>query len=298
MSTLTAQRQAQDTREQFFDELPQSVRLNTELTERLKSHYLTNSPKQVAMTLVSCIQGRVWEAVAFMAGAERHQEVRQYTPLQWMRECIGVEPDELMRTVAGDLADPEEAASAAKTLTELVKAEEPQTFRRYLADVELPKGIKLPGWRRLLQEKAKIPGGPWVEAQAALDREVKADASKGGRPPKTDGGPPQVIGTRVESTSRDGIRRRLERYAADPDACAERGVKPEQVDRALTLFLRGQLSAAAAEREAGLAKPRNQAARLRMGGTVNDIAMRLIDAMGRDKAAELATALASLLASP
>lgn len=292
MSTLTAQRQAQDTREQFFDELPQSVRLNTELTEKLKSHYLTNSPKQVAMTLVSCIQGRVWEAVAFMAGAERHQEVRQYTPLQWMRECIGVEPDELMRTVAGDLADPEEAASAAKTLTELVKAEEPQTFRRYLADVELPKGIKLPGWRRLLQEKAKIPGGPWVEAQAALDREVQRPV---GRPEGNCAGPGQL---RPRDGTRDNIRRRLERYAADPAACAERGIKPEQVDRALTLFLRGQLSAAAAEREAGMAKPRNQAARLRMGGTVNDIAMRLIDAMGREKAAELATALASLLASP
>jgi hypothetical protein len=297
MSTLTAQRQAQGVRQQFFDELPQSVRLNTELSERLKSHYLTNSPKQVAMTLVSCIQGRVWEAVAYMAGAERHQEVRQYTPLQWMRECIGVEPDELMRTVAGDLADPEEAASAAKTLTELVKAEEPQTFRRYLADVELPKGIKLPGWRRLLQEKAKIPGGPWVEAQAALDRDAKGEA--GDNQHTGSGGPPLPKGiTKAEHGTRDNIRRRLERYAADPAACAERGVKPEQVDRALTLFLRGQLSAAAAEREAGLAKPRNQAARLRMGGTVNDIAMRLIEAMGRDKAAELATVLASLLAEP
>jgi hypothetical protein len=293
MPTITAQKQAQDMREQFFDELPQDVRLNTELTEKLKSHYLTNSPKQVAMTLVSCIQGRVWEAVAYMAGAERHQQVRSYTPLQWMRECIGVEPDELMRTVAGDLADPEEAASAAKTLTELVKAEEPQTFRRYLCDVELPKGIKLPGWRRLLQEKAKIPGGPWVEAQAALDREAKP--GQGARTDLTRG--PRQVATATPGT-RDSIRRRLERYAADPAACAERGTKPEQVEEALTLFLRGQLNAAAAERHAGLAKPRNQAARLRMGGTVNDIALRLIDAMGRDKAAELATTLATLLAAP
>lgn len=294
MSSVTAQQLAQEIKEQFFDELPQHVRLNTELTERLKGHYLTNSPKQVAMTLVSCIHGRVWEAVAYMAGAERHQQVRQYTPLQWMRECIGVEPDELMRTVAGDLADPEEAASAAKTLTELVKAEEPQTFRRYLADVDLPKGIKLPGWRRLLQEKAKIPGGPWVEAQAALDREVQRPVGTNRFTSDSCEGPSQL--NRPVTGTRDNIRRRLEKYAADPSACAERGVKPEQVDHALTLFLRGQLSAAAAEREAGLAKPRNQAARLRMGGTVNDIAMRLIEAMGRDKAAELATTLAALLA--
>lgn len=295
MTPVTAQQQAQETRAQFFADLPQEIRLNTELTEKLKSHYLTNSPKQVAMTLVSCIQGRVWEGIAYMAGAQRHQEVRSYTPLQWMRECIGVEPDELMRTVAGDLADPEEAASAAKTLTELVKTEEPQTFRRYLADVELPRGIKLPGWRRLLQEKAKIPGGPWVEAQAALDREVQQPVGTNRFTSSSTGGPPVL--SHPERGTRDNIRRRLEKYAADPAACAERGTKPEQVEEALSLFLRGQLNAAAAERHAGLAKPRNQAARLRMGGTVNDIAMRLIEAMGRDKATELATALATLLAT-
>lgn len=296
MPSITAQQQAQERRDQFFDELPQEVRLNTELTERLKGHYLTNSPKQVAMTLVSCIQGKVWEAIAYMAGAERHQEVRSYTPLQWMRECIGVEPDELMRTVAGDLADPEEAASAAKTLTELVKEEEPQTFRRYLADVELPKGIKLPGWRRLLQEKAKIPGGPWVEAQAALDREVQRPVGTN-RFTSDSGEGPSLLSKPAPGT-RDNIRRRLERYAEDPAACKERGTKPEKVEQALALFLRGQLSAAAAEREAGLAKPRHQDVRLRMNGTVQDVAMRLIEAMGRDKAAELATTLASLLAEP
>ena len=286
----TSQQQAQETREQFFDDLPPSVRLNTELTERLKSHYLTNSPKQVAMTLVSCIQGRVWEAVAYMAGAERHQQVRSYSPLQWMRECIGVEPDELMRTVAGDLADPEEAASAAKTLTELVKAEEPQTFRRCLVDVELPNNVKLPGWRRLLQEKAKIPGGPWVAAQAALDREVQSPAH---RPTGKSEGPSQL---RPATGTRDNIRRRLERFAEDPAACAEKGTKPEKVEKALALFLRGQVSAAGAERAAGLAKPKNLAARLRMGGTPTDIAMRLIDAMGKEKAAELVTSLVALLA--
>lgn len=293
MSFSTAQQQAQQLKDHFFDGLPQEVRLNTELTEKLKSHYLTNSPKQVAMTLVSCIQGRVWEAVAYMAGAERHQQVRSYTPLQWMRECIGVEPDELMRTVAGDLADPKEAASAAKTLTELVKAEEPQTFRRCLADVELPKGIKLPGWRRLLQEKAKMPGGPWVEAQAALDTEAKP-----GQGTRTDlGRGPREVATANPGT-RDNIRRRLERYAEDPSACKERGTKPEKVEQALALFLRGQLSAAAAERQAGLAKPRHQDVRLRMNGSVHDIAMRLIEAMGKDKAAELAITLATLLKVP
>jgi len=67
----------------------------------------------------------------------------------------------------------------------------------------------------LLQEKAKIPGGPWVAAQAALDREVKVDASKGGRPSKTAGGPP-VVSAEAQRGTRDNIRRRLERFAEDP----------------------------------------------------------------------------------
>jgi hypothetical protein len=117
--------QAEQDASAWLSTLPLEVRVNTVATEALHESWLTNSPKQVAVQFVDCVKQRTWESVAYMPAVESKREVKHYTPIQWMRECIGAEPDELFRVVCGELIPEESAAPAAVSLVRLMAEEEP-----------------------------------------------------------------------------------------------------------------------------------------------------------------------------
>ena len=98
-------------------------------------------------------------------------------------------------------------------------------------------------WRALLKGNEKREGGPWVEAAAELDRETKREAGDnqhGGH-----AGPALPKGaTRAPEGTRDGVRRRLEKYAKDSAACKEKGTTAERVKKALVCSLEPQVPAA------------------------------------------------------
>jgi len=272
-------------RDQWLRTLPQEVRLNTDLTQQLCVALTDNSPAKIASLLATCIRSRAWEAIAEFN--DRDPKVVAYEPLQWCRQCLHQEPDELMRVVASPLPEPEVGAGAAIELIHLVKQHEPTTFR-VLLDPEDPRN-----WRALLKGNEKREGGPWVEAAAALDRETKrqaGDNQHGGH-----GGPPLPGITRAEASSRDGIRRRLEKYAADPAACKEKGTTLKRVKQALRDFLAGQ-PAQACVRAAGLASPnQDKGARIRINGPAYEVARRLIEHLGATDAAAIAAAITNQL---
>jgi hypothetical protein len=269
-------------RETWLRTLPQEVRLNTDLTQQLCVALTDNAPAKIASLLATCIRSRAWEAIAEFS--DRDPKVVAYEPLQWCRQCLHHEPDELMRVVASPLPEPEVGAGAAIELIHLVKQYEPTTFR-VLLDPEDPRN-----WRALLKGNEKREGGPWVEAAAELDRETKREA---GMPEKT-----EVAHLHLEKPSqgtRDNIRRRLEKYAGDPAACSEKGTTAKRVKQALRDFLAGH-PAQACVRAAGLASPnQDKGARIRINGPAHEVARRLIDHLGTTDAAAIAAAITHLL---
>lgn len=271
-------------RDQWLRTLPQEVRLNTDLTQQLCVALTDNSPAKIASLLATCIRSRAWEAIAEFN--DRDPKVVAYEPLQWCRQCLHQEPDELMRVVASPLPEPEVGAGAAIELIHLVKQYEPTTFR-VLLDPEDPRN-----WRALLKGNEKREGGPWVEAAAALDRETKL-----GQGTRSDLVPArhQVQATRAPEGTRDGIRRRLEKYAGDPAACKEKGTTVKRVKQALRDFLAGQ-PAQACVRAAGLASPnQDKGARIRINGPAYEVARRLIEHLGATDAAAIAAAITNQL---
>ncbi len=178
-------------RQTWLRTLPQEVRLNTDLTQQLCVALTDNSPAKIASLLATCIRSRAWEAIAEFN--DRDPKVVAYEPLQWCRQCLHHEPDQLMHVVASPLPEPEVGAGAAIELIHLVKQYEPTTFR-VLLDPEDPRN-----WRALLKSNEKREGGPWVEAAAELDRELRLGQGK-----RTD----LVVGhhevVRAEASSRDG----------------------------------------------------------------------------------------------
>jgi len=277
--------QKTERRQAWLNTLDQEIRLKTDLTQQLCEALTDNAPARIASLLATCIRSRAWEAIAEYS--DREPRVVAYEPLQWCRQCLHHEPDELMRVVASPLPEPEIGAGAAIELIHLVKQYEPSTFS-LLLDKEDPRN-----WRALLKDNEKREGGPWIDAAAELDRETKPGQGK-----RTDlvGGPHQVA--RAESGTRDNIRRRLEKYAKDPAACKEKGTTTKKVKQALRNFLAGH-PAQACVRDAGIASANQvKGSRIRINGPAHEVARRLIDHLGSANAAAIATAITHQLTKP
>lgn len=268
-------------RDQWLRTLPHEVRLNTDLTQQLCEALTDNAPARIASLLATCIRSRAWEAIAEFSDLD--PKVVAYEPLQWCRQCLHQEPDELMRVVASPLPEPEVGAGAAIELIHLVKQYEPTTFR-LLLDPEDPRN-----WKALLKGNEKREGGPWIEAAAELDRETKREEGRPTTAMAHSGYDRPAPGTR------DSIRRRLEKYAGDPAACKEKGTTTKRVKQALRNFLAGH-PAQACVRDAGLASPnQDKGARIRINGPAYEVARRLIEHLGQSEAAAIAAAISHQL---
>lgn len=272
-------------RDEWLRTLPQEVRLNTDLTQQLCEALTDNSPARIASLLATCLRSHSWEAIAEFS--DKEPRVVTYEPLQWCRQCLHHEPDQLMRVVASPLPEPEVGAGAAIELIHLVKQYEPSTFC-LLLDPADPRN-----WRALLKGNEKREGGPWVEAAAELDRETKRETG-GDRRSKDF----KASGARFEKPttgSRDGVRRRLEKYAGDPAACKEKGTTTKRVKQALRNFLAGHPAQVCA-REAGLTTPsRAKGARFSINCPAHEVARRLIKSLGENEAAAVAAAITQQL---
>jgi len=229
MTTQHEQRADQEA-EQWLRSLPPEIRSHTVSTQALKEHWITNSPKQLAVTFVDCVSQRAWDGIAYMPSVESKREVRHYTPLQWMRECIGAEPDELMRTVAGHLPNAEEASAAAITMIDLLKDEEPDTLRELCRDYRHGESNML-GWNslfKMLQEADPV----WSQAQAQLQEAVKGKPGGNGSNQHTKSNsahraekrPDPTVASYGKPTDRKSrLIRTLTNLKEDPEACKAKG---------------------------------------------------------------------------
>tara|TARA_A100001201_G_scaffold136307_1_gene125193 strand:- start:2022 stop:2945 length:924 start_codon:yes stop_codon:yes gene_type:complete len=285
--------------EEWLRTLPKEVRINTLTTQTIKEHWLTNSPRQLAIAFVDAVQQRVWLQVAYMPAVESKRTVRSYSPLEWMRECIGAEPDELMRTVAGHLPSAEEGSAAAVSLIRLMRDEDPETLRELCKDYRHGES-NMPGWNKLFGMLQDVDG-VWGEAQAELQEAVKG---KPGRPTKGEGeNPAQCAGNNPTNGAswkpkdrKSRLVRTLANLEANPDECKKRGTTPEKVAVAKSRLVRGLTpSVEAAKREAGIAASTKPAGGLGVRGAADDVAERLIRMVGADHAKRIASAILEAL---
>lgn len=298
MTTQHEQRADRDA-EEWLQSLPPEIRAHTVSTQALKEHWITNSPKQLAVTFVDCVRQRAWDGIAYMPSVESKREVRHYTPLQWMRECIGAEPDELMRTVAGHLPSAEEASAAAITMIDLLKDEEPDTLRELCRDYRHGESNML-GWNslfKMLQEADPV----WAQAQAQLQEAVKGKPGRparqaGENPPHRGGNNPTNGANHQPKDRKSRLIRTLANLKDNPDACKEKGTTPEKVATALTRLVRGITpSVEAAKREAGIALSTKPAGGLGIRGAAEDVARRIIATVGAEQARRIADAIVQQL---
>ena len=293
MTTQHEQSADQET-EQWLKSLPPEIRAHTVSTQALKEHWITNSPKQLAVTFVDCVSQRAWDGIAYMPSVESKREVRHYTPLQWMRHCIGAEPDELMRTVAGHLPNAEEASAAAITMIDLLKDEEPDTLRELCRDYRHGESNML-GWNslfKMLQEADPV----WGQAQAQLQEAVRnpkgSNQHTSGGAPHRAAADPTLAADRKPKDRKSRLIRTLTNLKEDPEACKAKGTTPEKVQEALTKLVRGITpSVEAAKREAGIALAAKPTGGLGIRGAAADVARRIIATVGAEQARRIADSI-------
>jgi len=282
--------------EEWLRTLPKEVRINTLATQTIKEHWLTNSPRQLAIAFVDAVKQQVWLQIAYMPSVASKRAVRSYSPLEWMRECIGAEPDELMRTVAGHLPSAEEGSAAAVSLIHLMRDEDPDTLRELCKDYRHGES-NMPGWNKLFGMLQDVDG-VWGEAQVELQEAVKNPAHRPkNSAQRADLSDPTVGACGKPTDRKSRLVRTLTNLEQNPEECRKKGTTVEKVKAAKSRLVRGLTpSVEAAKREAGIVSPKPSAG-LGVRGAANDVAQRLIRMVGAEHAKRIAHAVLEALGS-
>ena len=289
--------------DEWLQSLNPTVRINTQISEMIHELWIANSPRQLAIVFTDAVKQRVWEQIAYLPAVESKRKVRSYTFMGWMREYIGAEPDEFIRTITGHNPSADEGSAATIATVQLMADEEPDTLRELCVDHRNGETNML-GWDGLLKQK-EATDPAWSAARVALQEAVRNKRGGNGsnqhtksnashRDAKQD--PTLSESNRMPKDRKSRLVRTLINLANDPDECKKKGLKNEEVKAALSRLVRGlSPSVEASKREAGLAVSKKPSAGLGVRGAADDVAKRLIRMVGADHAKRIATAVLEAL---
>lgn len=283
---------------EWLNSLDPKIRANTQVSEMVHELWITNSPRQLAIVFTDAVKQQVWEQIAYMPAVESKREVRSYTFMGWMREVIGAEPDEFVRTITGHNPSADEGSAATIATVNLMAEEEPNTLRELCKDYRHGESNML-GWDGLLKQKESTDPA-WSAARVALQEAVRNPVgtnqhNSGGSAHRAEADP--TIGASGKPKDRKSrLIRTLTNLASNPDECKTKGTTPEKVEAAKARLVRGLTpSVEAAKREAGISVPAKPHGGLGVRGAANDVAKRLIKTVGAEHAKRIANAVLEML---
>jgi hypothetical protein len=300
--TTSHELQAIASAEDWFKSLDPSVRINYYTTQQIHELWQTNSPKQLAIAFADAVNQRVWEQVPFLPAVASKREIRSYSMVGWLRDLIGAEPDEFMRTIAGHNPSANEGSNAAELMIRQLAAEEPDSLRELCQDYRHGE-TNMIGWDGLLKQKESTDPA-WGVARAALQEAVKNGRGGNGANQHTKSNSPHrgekqdpTLGKNGMPTDRKSrLIRTFTNLENNPDECEKKGTTPEKVAAAKSRLVRGlSPSCEASKREAGIALSTKPSAGLGVRGAADDVAKRLIRMVGADHAKRIATAILETL---
>lgn len=296
--TTAHEQAAKTSADEWLKSLDPTIRINTKVSEHIHELWLSNSPRQLAIAFADAVRQRIWEQIAYMPSVASKREVRSYTFMGWMRELIGAEPDEFIRTITGHNPSADEGSTATIAMVELLAEEEPNTLRELCLDHRNGETNML-GWDGLLKQKESTDPA-WSAARVALQEAVRNPVgtnqhNPGGSARCAEADP--TIGASGKPKDRKSrLIRTLANLAANPAECKTKGTTPEKVEAAKARLVRGLTpSVEAAKREAGIALPSKPHGGLGVRGAANDVAKRLIKTVGAAQAKRIANAVLEML---
>ena len=293
LATLEAKR--------WISSLPRDIQLKTLSTQILKEHWTTKNSPALSSALVDCLKQKAWEKVAYMPSIKSKREVKEYRrAIEWIRDCLGIEPDELMRTLTGYQSSVNEASEAVTLLVELIANEEPTTLTQLCNDFKFGES-KMIGWDKLLGLMKDIDPA-WGKAYYRLKELTNSktnnliDSSAKNQQELDDICKTTKLNNKIlPLDSRSRLIRTLTKLKNRPLLCKSRGTTTERVSETLNRFLRGLIpSVQAAKREAGLVYKVKSYKAISIGGNPKSIAKKIIRTIGKNSANQIANQILEL----
>lgn len=285
----------------WLSSLPRDIQLKTLSTQILKEHWTTKNSSALSSALVDCFKQKAWEKVAYMPSIKSKREIREYTrAIEWIRDCLGVEPDELMRTLTGYQSSVKEASEAVTLLVELIANEEPSTLDQLCNDYKFGKS-KMIGWEKLLDLMKDIDPA-WCKANDRLKELINSEKNYSinsiSNPKELIEikSPDQFNNKVLPLDSRSRLIRTLTKLKERPLLCKSRGTTIERVSETLNKLLRGLIpSVQEAKREAGLLSKTKSYKAIGISGNPKTIAKKIIKTIGKNSANQIANQILEAL---
>ena len=279
----------------WLSSLPRDIQLKTLSTQILKEHWTTKNSSALSSAFVDCFKQKAWEKVAYMPSIKSKREIREYTrAIEWIRDCLGVEPDELMRTLTGYQPSVKDASEAVTLLVELIANEEPSTLDQLCNDYKFGKS-KMIGWEKLLGLMKNIDPA-WCKAHDRLRELINSESNSPINSREnihnesiekytSDQSKNQVI----PLDSRSRLIKTLTKLKDRPLLCKSRGTTTKRVSETLNKLLRGLIpSVQEAKRQAGLLSKTKSYKSIGISGNPKNIAKKIINSIGKKSANQIA----------
>jgi|TARA_B100001989_G_scaffold251496_1_gene230841 hypothetical protein len=288
----------------WLSTLPREIQIKTLSTQILKEHWLTKNSSALSMALIDCFKQKAWEKVAYMPSVKSKREIKEYKrAVEWIRDCLKVEPDELIRVITGHQASAKTGSEAVTFLVETVAKEEPGSLKQLCNDFSLGKS-KMIGWEKLLGIMKEIDP-EWQKAHDRLKELMQREnLEKLNANSYRQNNLFEIKNIENQSKSkknylpkdkRSKLIRSLEKLKNRPLLCKSRGTTPERVSETLNRFLRGLIpTVEMAKKEAGLVNKKSVGG-IGIRGNSTVVAKRIIKTIGKESALKLANQIMEVL---
>lgn len=288
----------------WLSTLPREIQIKTLSTQILKEHWLTKNSSALSMALIDCFKQKAWEKVAYMPSVKSKREIKEYKrAVEWIRDCLKVEPDELIRVITGHQASAKTGSEAVTFLVETVAKEEPGSLKQLCDDFSLGKS-KMIGWEKLLGIMKEIDP-EWQKAHDRLKELMQRENLEKINPNsyrqnnlfeiKNIENQSKSKKNYLPKDKRSKLIRSLEKLKNRPLLCKSRGTTPERVSETLNRFLRGLIpTVEMAKKEAGLIY-KKPVGGIGVRGNSTVVAQRIIKTIGKESALKLANQIMEVL---
>ena len=288
----------------WLSTLPREIQIKTLSTQILKEHWLTKNSSALSIALIDCFKQKAWEKVAYMPSVKSKREIKEYKrAVEWIRDCLKVEPDELIRVITGHQASAKTGSEAVTFLVETVAKEEPGSLKQLCDDFSLGKS-KMIGWEKLLGIMKEIDP-EWQKAHDRLKELMQRENLEKINPNsyrqnnlfeiKNIENQSKSKKNYLPKDKRSKLIRSLEKLKNRPLLCKSRGTTPERVSETLNRFLRGLIpTVEMAKKEAGLIY-KKPVGGIGVRGNSTVVAQRIIKTIGKESALKLANQIMEVL---
>ena len=269
----------------WFLEQPPRTKANTISSQILHEAYISKNCNQISIAFQNCVDQKVWESIAYMPSVPSKRRVVKYSPIEWLRQEIGVEPDTFMRSMAGIIPDTEIVSKASISLINLVAIDEPKTLIELSNNYLLGANYML-GWRDIFEKLQSFDKG-WEKVSLILNKKIRELISIKGKNNKTS--------YKVKNISSDNVSvfiRKLNYLIDNPEKCKLKGTTTKKVKFALNRLIRGiTATVGEAKKEAGLDKTKKVNCGYSITGKPKNVALRIVRRLGSGPAQKIARAI-------